>query len=82
MENAATVLSNLQELFREILDIPDLVLTEDMSAKDVPEWDSLNHVRIISATEQKFAVQLTSAEIEKLKCVGDLSNLVASKLSA
>jgi acyl carrier protein len=80
MPSPSEVLSSLQPLFRDILDIPDLVLTNDMAAKDVEEWNSLNHIRLISAVEQKFALQLTGIEIENLKCVGDLAVLVASKL--
>ena len=33
MPGPSEVLSSLQPLFRDILDIPDLVLTEDMAAK-------------------------------------------------
>jgi len=80
MPTAAEVLSSLQPLFRDILDIPDLILTEEMTAKDIEEWTSLNHIRLISATEQKFSVRLTSVEVDKLKCVGDFAALVASKL--
>ena len=80
MPGPSEVLSSLQPLFRDILDIPDLVLTEDMAAKDVEEWNSLNHIRLISAIELKFGLRLTSLEVEKLKCVGDLAALVSSKL--
>lgn len=80
MPNASEVLATLQPLFRDVLDIPDLVLTNSMTAKDIEEWDSLNHIRIISATEQKFSVRLTSLEVEKLTCAGDLAELIASKL--
>ena len=81
MPGPSEVLSSLQPLFRDILDIPDLVLTEDMAAKDVEEWNSLNHIRLISAIERKFGLRLTSLEVEKLKCVGDLAALVITKRS-
>jgi acyl carrier protein len=76
----ADVLAALQPLFRDILDVPDLQLTASMSAKDVDEWDSLNHIRLISGIEQHFKVRLTSADVERLTCVGDMANLVAAKL--
>lgn len=81
MTTSADVLIAMQPLFQEILDIPDLQLTSAMSAKDVDEWDSLNHIRLISGIEQQFKVQLSSAEVERLTCVGDMADLVASKLS-
>ena len=81
MPTPTDILASLQPLFRDILDIPDLVLTASMSAEDVDEWDSLNHIRLISTIEQQFKVQLTSAEVEEIACVGDMANLVASKLN-
>ena len=80
MPGPSEVLSSLQPLFRDILDIPDLDLTEDMAAKDIDEWNSLNHMRLISAIEQKFKLRLTTREVENLKCVGDMAALVASRL--
>lgn len=80
MPTPSELLTSMQPLFRDILDIPDLELTNSMSAKDVPEWDSLNHIRLISGIEQHFGVQLSSAEVERLTCVGDMAELVASKL--
>lgn len=81
MPTSAEILASLQPLFRDILDIPDLVLTPGMSAKNIEEWDSLNHIRIISATEQKFSVQISSAELEKFTCVGDFVDLLIVKLT-
>jgi acyl carrier protein len=80
MPSPSEVLSRLQPLFRDILDIPDLVLTENMAAKDIDEWNSLNHMRLISAIEQKFTLRLTTVEVQNLKCVGDMAALVASRL--
>lgn len=80
MPTPTEILAQLQPLFQDILDIPDLILTAGMSAKDVDEWDSLNHIRLVSAIEQHFKVALSSAEVERLACVGDMADLVAAKL--
>jgi acyl carrier protein len=75
------VLAELQPLFQDILDIPSLTLTPTMTAKGVDEWDSLNHMRLVAAIEQHFAVRLSSAEVEALTNVGDMAALVARKKS-
>jgi len=80
MPSPSEVLSSLEPLFQDILDVPDLVLTADLAAKDVEEWNSLNHMRLLSAIEQEFALRLTTLEVQNLKCVGDMAALVASKL--
>jgi acyl carrier protein len=50
-----------------------------MSAKDVPEWDSFNHINIIVAAEQRFGVKFRTAEIEALRTVGEFADLIARK---
>lgn len=80
MTTQAEVLAALEPLFRDILEVPELVLVDALSARDVAEWNSLNHVRIISAAEQKFGVRLRAAELERLKTAGELAALIASKL--
>jgi len=61
------------------LDVGEDVVTEDTTANDVEEWDSLSHIRLIVAVERKFKVKFTNSEIESLKRVGDLVALVATK---
>ena len=50
-------------------------------ANQVPGWDSLNHANIIVAIEKDYGVRFKSIEVLKCKNVGDLQNLVDSKLS-
>src|SRR5262245_35777930 len=80
MTTQAEVLATLEPIFRDILEVADLALVESLPARDVAEWNSLNHVRIISAAEQKFGVRLKAAELERLKTAGELAALIASKL--
>lgn len=59
-------------MFREVLEDDDIVVNEDSTAKDVPGWDSLNHIYIVVGIESKFKVKFTSSEIQGWKCVGDI----------
>jgi acyl carrier protein len=76
------VYSILSEIFRDVLDREDLELRPELTAKDVPEWDSFAHVNIIVATEMKFGVKFMTAELERLRNVGELVSLIQSKLAA
>jgi acyl carrier protein len=78
----ADILEKLTAIFRDVFDDDSLVLTEEMTADDVEEWDSFNHINIIVATEASFGIKFQTAEIEELKNVGHLVQLIKRKLAA
>ncbi|MDH5671420.1 MAG: acyl carrier protein [Myxococcales bacterium] len=67
-------------LFRDVLDIDDLELTPELTARDVDEWDSLSHIRLIVAVEQALNIKFTTAEISTLANVGEFVELIGTKL--
>jgi acyl carrier protein len=74
-----SILAELQEICREVFESPELVITETTTAEDVPHWDSLNHLNVVAAAEQRFGVRFRTSEVESLKNVGDFVGLVAAK---
>lgn len=76
------ILSKLTELMREVFDEDDLVVTDETEADDVADWDSANHVRLIVAIEEEFHVQFATDEITAPENVGQLIDLIASKLKS
>jgi len=43
---------------------------------DISSWDSLNHLRLITAVEQEFTVRLSMGQIRSIKTLGDIVNVV------
>jgi acyl carrier protein len=74
------IFDRMGPVFRAVFDDDNLVPTAGMTAKDVPEWDSLNHVRLVVSIEQEFGVKFTLNEITELKNVGELAMLIQKKL--
>lgn len=74
-----TVLAELQPIFEEALDEPGLVVTRGSNAKNTPNWDSLAHISIIEMVEHKFKIRFALGELQDLKQVGDLVDLVVKK---
>jgi acyl carrier protein len=72
--------SRLTTIFRDVFDDPDLTPNREMTADDVVEWDSLSHVRLMLTIEKAFRVKFTASQIGNLKNVGDLMDLLQSKL--
>jgi acyl carrier protein len=80
--SSESLLIGVQDIFRDVLDEPDLVLTRQSNAETVPDWDSLAHVNLITAIQQRYKVKFALGELAQLKYVGDLLDLLQQKLSA
>jgi acyl carrier protein len=76
------VYAKLTNVFHDVFDDDELVLRSDMTAKEVPEWDSLSHIRLVLTVQQKFGVKFSAAQTTNLKNVGDLVALIQSRLAA
>ncbi len=74
------ILNRIQDVFREELEVDDLVLTDETTADDVEEWDSLSHVQLVVAIEKAFNIKFTSREILSWDNVGDLVDCVSKKV--
>lgn len=74
------ILAKVQEVFREELELDDLVMTDETTADDVEEWDSLTHVQLVVALEKAFGVKFASREILSWDNVGNLVDCIGKKL--
>ena len=77
----SAIMSTLTDVFRKVLDDPSITLTPETTAEDVENWDSLNHVFIVVEVEQRFGIKFQAAEMEELKNVGELADLVERRLA-
>ena len=73
------ILTRLCELFQEVFDDDDLVVTRDTSAREVDEWDSLMHINLVLNVEKEFSVRFSSSEVAVLQNVGQLVDLIDAK---
>lgn len=72
----------LQEIFRDVFDDEELEIREEMSAKDIEDWDSLAQINLIIAIEKEFGVKFNLEEVSKLKNIGEMLELINLKLEA
>ena len=74
------VLSQVQEIFRTVLKNEAVVLTDEMTAEDVPGWDSLTHVVLISEIEKHFDIRFSIREMLSWKTVGKTVDNIMKKI--
>jgi acyl carrier protein len=71
----------LSEIFHDLFADDALVLTPEITAADVTGWDSIKHISLIVAIEERFDIKWKTAEIDGLKNVGDIDRTIRKKLS-
>ena len=69
----------LTEVFRQVFDDDSIVLTRETTANDIEEWDSLTHINLVVAVEARFKVKFALGELQTLKNVGEMIDLVNKK---
>lgn len=78
----AEILDSLNSIFADVVDDSSVVLRRETTARDVDDWDSLNHIQFIVAIEKHFKIKFTRAEIASWKNVGAMCDAIAGKIGA
>jgi acyl carrier protein len=76
----AEVLARLQSIFDELF-LEEVAVTPELSAKDVEEWDSLQHISLVVAVEEKFNIKFRVGEVEATQNVGEFVNLIIQRMN-
>ena len=77
----SNILEKLQPIFQDIFEDDELLITAESNAATVEDWDSLAHITLIFAIEQEFEIKFALGELEAMKNVGDMVELMQKKLS-
>lgn len=54
------ILAKVQDIFRDILENEEIILSNETTADDIEEWDSLSHIQLIVTIEKTFKIKFTS----------------------
>lgn len=77
----SVIFDKLTPIFRRAFSDETIVLSNELTANEVANWDSLSHMLMIGEVENAFAVKFKLRELGKLDNVGSLVNLISTKLS-
>lgn len=79
--NRIEIIQKLTPIFRKVFSRADLELSEALCANDVDSWTSLTHMTMIVMVEEAFDIEFKLRDIKKMKNVGDLVDIILSKIS-
>jgi len=77
-----SIIDQVNKIFIDVLDNEDIKLTPGTGAKDIEEWDSLNHIQLIVAIEKHFKIRFNSSEMNGWKNVGEMCAAIDKRLKA
>jgi acyl carrier protein len=76
-----SIYAKLTEILRDVFDDDTIVAGPDLTAGQVDGWDSFAHLRVMFTVEQSFGVSFSAQQMAGLKNVGELAELIESKLA-
>jgi acyl carrier protein len=73
------IIEPIEGIFREVFDDPNLKISEKTHSADVPGWDSLAHMSLVTSIERHFGIRFALGELQDLKNVGEMMALIEKK---
>ena len=70
----------LTSVFRKVFNEEKLEINKELTANDIDRWDSLTHMILISEIEDAFDIKFKLKELNKMRNVGDMIEIIQSKL--
>lgn len=77
--NTKEIYERLEAVFRDVFDDDSIVLTSETTADDIEDWDSIEHITLISAVEDEFKMRFTMGEVSGMKNVGEMVQIAAQR---
>jgi len=63
-------------IFRDVFDDESLVITDDTTAADIEDWDSLTHITLVNEIEDAFNYKFSMKEVLGMKNVGEMLDIL------
>ena len=79
--NRDAVWPPLTKVFHDVFDDDEITISDQTTANDVEDWDSISHVQLIVAIEERFRIKFKTGELAGLKNVGEMVTLIAERAS-
>jgi acyl carrier protein len=72
-------MTKFEQIASDILHLDPSQIRDNLTAKDVPDWDSMNYLLFIAELEKQYATRFTMNEVLSAQTLGDVKNLLMKK---
>ncbi len=73
------IYETLNEIFRDIFDDEDIVVTPETNSDSIEDWDSLEHINLVVAIEKAFDLKFSMDEVTGMKDVGEMVEIIKER---
>ena len=76
------VFTRLDEVFQDVFDNEEIHVSDETTAEDIEDWDSLEQVNIVVAIQDEFKIKFNIAEVNAMENVGEIVDFILEKIGA
>ncbi len=73
------VFERLNEVFRDVFDDESITVSDGTTSDDIEDWDSLEHINLVVAVEDAFGIKFNMGEVNKMKNVGEMADIILQR---
>ncbi len=73
-------MARITPIFHQVFEDDSIVLKRATTADDIDAWDSLSHINLVIAIEMAFGIRFALGELQALKNVGEMIDLIDKKI--
>lgn len=73
------IYDKVNEVFRDVFDDDSILVNEETTANDIEDWDSLEHINLVVAIEEKFGMKFNMGEVTSMKNVGEMVKILEQR---
>lgn len=74
------VFERVNEVFRDVFDDESITVTDTTTADDIEDWDSLEHINLVSGIESEFGIKFSMGQVVTMKNVGEMVDIILEKI--
>lgn len=74
------IFEKLDEVFQDVFGDEEIHVTDETTAEDIEDWDSLEHINLVVAIENCFNIKFNMSEVTTMKNVGEMVDIIMERM--
>lgn len=70
------IYERLNRVFQDVFDDDSIMVEDATTSADIEDWDSLEHINLVSAVEKEFGIKFTMGQVVTMKNVGEMVDII------